>query len=352
MALSKDERVDLVLLCGREGWSQRKIADEFHLRHPNREINHSSVGRIFRKFKVTGSVLDKSRPGRNKISDEVKERVLAKVAVSPNKSIRRISMEVDVPRSTVYDILKAENVHPYKLQMLHHLTEDDPDRRMEMCEWFSNKLFVNGRFTEDLVLFSDEAMFYVNGEVNRHNVRYWSQVNPHVISPSKKQGCQKIMVWCGLWKTHVLGPFFFAENVNSDNYLNMLKNQLMPQLDALGEGLPDYFQQDGAPAHYATVVREWLSENFNHWIGRRGDVEWAPRSPDLTPMDFFFWGVLKQKVYETDIRDINHLKECIERECANIDGYFELFHRVHQNFEKRINRCIEMGGHHIEHILN
>ena len=86
MALSKDERVDLVLLCGREGWSQRKIADEFHLRHPNRQINHSSVGRLFSKFKKTGSVLDQTKPGRNKVSDDVKERVLAKVAVSPKKS--------------------------------------------------------------------------------------------------------------------------------------------------------------------------------------------------------------------------------------------------------------------------
>ena len=81
--------------------------------------------------------------------------------------------------------------------------------------------------------------FFVNGEVNRHNVRYWSQLNPPLLDPSKKQGCQKIMVLCGLWKAHVLGPFFFEENVTGETYLNMLKNQLMPQLDALSEGIPD-----------------------------------------------------------------------------------------------------------------
>ena len=122
MSLSKDERVDLVLLCGREGWSQRRIANEFHMRHPNRQINQSSVGRLFNKFKETGSVLDQVKSGRSKVSDEVKERVLAKVAVSPRKSIRRISMEMDVPKSSVHDILKSENFHPYKLQILNHLT--------------------------------------------------------------------------------------------------------------------------------------------------------------------------------------------------------------------------------------
>ena len=59
--------------------------------------------------------------------------------------------------------------------------------------------------------------------------------------------------------------------------------------------LPEYFQQDGAPSHYATAVREWLSDNFDHWIGRRGDVEWAPWCLDLTPLDILFWGHLKKK---------------------------------------------------------
>ena len=101
-----------------------------------------------------------------------------------------------------------EKFHPYKLQILHDLNEDDPDKRMQMCEWFSDKLYENINFTKDFLLFSDEAMFYVNGEVNRHNLRYWSQDNPHWMDPSKQQGSQKVMVWCGLWKAHVLGPSF------------------------------------------------------------------------------------------------------------------------------------------------
>ena len=81
------------------------------------------------------------------------KRVLTKVAVSPKRPIRMISMELVKAKSTVHDILKADHFHSYKLQILHQLTEDDPDRRMQMCEWFSSKLFVNDRFTEDFVLF-------------------------------------------------------------------------------------------------------------------------------------------------------------------------------------------------------
>jgi hypothetical protein len=34
MALTLDERVETVLLSGRQGWSQRQVADEFNGRHP------------------------------------------------------------------------------------------------------------------------------------------------------------------------------------------------------------------------------------------------------------------------------------------------------------------------------
>ena len=84
------------------------------------------------------------------------------------------SMELGVPKSIIGQISKKHKFHLYKLQSLHHLTEDDPDRQIEMYEWFSTKLNENICFTEDCVLFSDEALFNENGEVNRQNVRYWS----------------------------------------------------------------------------------------------------------------------------------------------------------------------------------
>ena len=79
------------------------------------------------------------------------------------------------------------------------------------------------------------------------------------------------------------------------------------------------FQQDGAPCHYANVVRNLLNENLTAgWIGRRGTIEWPPRSPDLSPLDFFFWGIMKDRVYKEKIRDLTHLQEIIKREALLI----------------------------------
>ncbi|EFN64531.1 hypothetical protein EAG_07520, partial [Camponotus floridanus] len=57
-------------------------------------------------------------------------------------------------------------------------------------------------------------------------------------------------------------------------------------------------QQDGHPAYTSILARIILNQKFpGRWIGLHGPQEWPPRSPDLTPMDFFMWGFLKNKVY-------------------------------------------------------
>ena len=112
MSLTKDERVEVILLSGREGWSYRRIAEHFNACHPGRAaISHRTVGKLIQKFKDTGSVFDKLRSGRPSVCDEVKETVIAKVTASPKKSTRQTSMELGVPRSTVQKILKADNFH-------------------------------------------------------------------------------------------------------------------------------------------------------------------------------------------------------------------------------------------------
>ncbi|KAJ8923909.1 hypothetical protein NQ315_006685 [Exocentrus adspersus] len=41
----------------------------------------------------------------------------------------------------------------------------------------------------------DEPTFYLNGVVNRHNYRFWSQENPHWTCESQTQHPQKVNVW-------------------------------------------------------------------------------------------------------------------------------------------------------------
>ena len=100
----------------------------------------------------------------------------------------------------------------------------------------------------------------------------------------------------------------------------MLEDKLWPTISQRPDADALIFQQDGAPPHFGLNVRTWLDQRFpNCWMGRRGPIEWPARSPDLTPPDFFLWGVLKDKVYHHGRpRNIDHLKEVIRAEWVTI----------------------------------
>ena len=70
--------------------------------------------------------------------------------------------------------------------------------------------------------------------------------------------------------------------------LEMFCEEVVPQLQMKPIFDELFFQQHGAPPHYALRIRDYLNKVFpQRWFERRGSNEWPPRSPDLTPMDFF-----------------------------------------------------------------
>ncbi len=118
----------------------------------------------------------------------------------------------------------------------------------------------------------------------------------------------------------------------------------LPEIDEI------VFMQDGAPPHFSRDVRAWLDETFpDRWIGRRGPTEWPPRSPDLTPCDFWLWGHLKHLVYQKTYDNLEELKQAIRDACASIGD--DVIERSLLAFKERLHRIIETNGDHIENLL-
>lgn len=163
-------------------------------------------------------------------------------------------------------------------------------------------------------------------------------------------------MWAGIIGERIIGPIFFDNNLTGDIYLDFLQNTLVPELTRLfpsENGNFDeriYFQQDGAPPHYAANVREFLNNIFrNRWIGRRGTIEYPARSPDLTPLDFYLWGYLKGKIYATRPRDIEELKQRIRIEIQLITP--DVLRSLQTEFYHRLGLCQEVNGFHFEQLL-
>ena len=87
------------------------------------------------------------------------------------------------------------------------------------------------------------------------------------------------------------------------------------------------------------------------WIGRGGPVAWPPRSPDLNPLDFYFWGHLKSVVYATPINTVEELRNRINDAFQQVRQNPGIFERVRRSMVWRIAGCVEQTGRHFEQLL-
>lgn len=358
--LSEAHRIEILMMVGYGDRSrtQLEVVRLFREKYPNLPpISQGTVSKIEKQFRQNGHLRSIQAKRRSAMDDDTKVNVLLKIQESPSISSRQVATENDISQTSVLNVLKANKYHPYKITMVQELTEDDPDRRLQFCESMMDLLDRNVLQSEN-ILFSDEATFTLHGHVNRQNCRYWADSNPHWMREVHTQRPQKINVWAGIIRDRVVGPIFFEDNLNGDRYLQFLQDELIPNLaiqfpNDLNPLVPNadiWFQQDGAPPHYAQPVRNYLDQIFaNRWIGRRGTIEWPARSPDLTPLDFFLWGYLKSKVYKTKPENIDILKDRIRSECELISP--ETIQNVRNEFYLRLGCCQEVNGQHFQHLL-
>ncbi|EZA47748.1 hypothetical protein X777_15341, partial [Ooceraea biroi] len=98
-------------------------------------------------------------------------------------------------------------------------------------------------------------------------------------------------------------------------------------------------------------VKDFLNIRYAHrWIGRGGYVAWPPRSPDLTPIDFFLWGCIKNIVFLNPPTTRDDMKRRIRNACRSISRTVLL--SLEEHFRRRIRLCQEVNGANIEHLLN
>ena len=125
--------------------------------------------------------------------------------------------------------------------------------------------------------------------------------------------------------------------VNGDRYRAMLNEFLFTKIEEEDIG-KIWFQQDAATCHSTEATLYVLRPVFeDHIISRRADVVWPPRSCDLTQLDYYLLGVVKNKCYAdkpetTDALNDNFREVIGEIQLHTIDN-------VLKNWIDRIGYC-------------
>lgn len=329
---------------------------ENNLKHP---ICSEKVLRgIIKRFEGTGDANSVKRGGRpsSVFEDEatVASVVQAKeLTESENEwncsSVRTIARRSDVSKSSVHRILRRKlQCRPYKMKVMQELNDSDFQKRLDFVNDFTE------HFIDDLdyVIWSDEAYFYLDGSVHSKNAYIWSSENPQAFV-TKPLHSAKICVWSAFSAKIVIPPVVIETGtLDGDGYLDILQNHFVPYLKSHRLCSRSIYQHDGAPPHVKGNVLRFLKNTFGEerLISRFNLHAWPPRSPDLSPLDFWFWGNLKRLVYSSGLpRSTSELAERVREKSSEITkAHIEA---ANKNFLDRLLLVIAADGDHIEHLM-
>ena len=102
------------------------------------------------------------------------------------------------------------------------------------------------------------------------------------------------ILWYGVTK-----PFLVSNDgvkVNKEYYYRHLCKELFPAIEKDVRRDDWIFAQNGAPSHRSHLVQDFLRTKLKcRFIPAK---ERPPPSPDVNPLDYFYWKFVKTKVYE------------------------------------------------------
>ena len=159
------------------------------------------------------------------------------------------------------------------------------------------------------------------------------------------------MAWAGLfWGKVIIHWFENGKSVNGETYLQMLQQDIWPRVSRTVSQHQTWFQQDGATVHTTISAREWLHEKFGQRvISRFTDRPWPAKSPDLSPLDYWFWSVAMQELSRNPPSSIEELKSIVEGFAASLDP--TEVNKAVRSITKRAQACAAKNGGHFQHLL-
>jgi hypothetical protein len=212
------------------------------------------------------------------------------------------------------------------------LQPHDPASRVHFCSWFLHFVF-EGEIDPQLTFFSDEAWLHLQGHTS-----YWTSHNPHLTHELPLHPVNDLCLVCCKCKQNCWTSVSLTKQLLR-NVCTGHSRAILSRINRSRNTL--WFQQDSqsATVHTAHMSMQALSDVFGNRIVSSGIC--PASSPDLNHCDFFFWGCLKDRVYNSNPRP-EELEENIRREIANIPA--EQLQRANQSLFPHCKECLRIEG--------
>ena len=259
-----------------------------------------------------------------------------------------------VSRTTFRRIMKVDLNHKfYHDNSVQPLTDAHKQQRIQFCRWLLEQpdpeTFVLN------VIWTDEKYFCLNQKPHRQNDGVWSDQNPHKIVESNNRNGAKVMIFVAIvdGKAPIVHPFIDENGrnvtLNSTGYLDLLNEVVWPTFRSSATRKRYWWMQDGAPVHCTTEVKDFLVDKFSDRVISRGtEIGWPANSPDLNPLDFYFWALAQREVYATKPSTISEVIDVVKQFAS--ESSEEVLKNVALDVLERARLCLEVNGGHFQHL--
>jgi len=239
------------------GATQAAVARDFN-------VSRMTISRLWRRLAVTGSVADRPRAGRARVTTPAQDRYIrlqhlrnrfqtATATASNVPGVRRISDQ------TIRNRLRQHGIRARRPVRRVILTPRHCRERFNWCTRYRVRPAQWWR----TVLFSDESRFLLRRADGRARVyrRRNERFAPNCVRQVDRFGGGSVMVWAGITHNFRTELVHIPGNLNAVHYRDdILQRHVLPFLNQHN----GVFQQDNARPHIARVCRNFLNGSFTN----------------------------------------------------------------------------------------
>lgn len=304
-------------------------------------VTRGAISKIWTRLRETGSVKDRPRSGRPRITTHRQDRAIrlrhlrdrflpatASAAAEIGRHGRHISPQ------TVRRRLKEMKLscrRPFRGPIL------TPQLRQRRLRWAQQHQFWTiGRWRR--VVFSDESRFCCFHADGRRRVwrRRGERYAAACVDQYNRWGGPNVMVWAAISADYRSQLVVINGNLTAARYINEI---LTPHLIPFMEQHPELsiFQQDNARPHAARLTRAFLEEN------EVPVMEWVPYSCDMSPIEHL-WDILGKRVALRGPQNHRDLIRVLREEYEAIPQL--QIRKLVRSMSSRCRECVYANGGH------